>query len=309
MNISLILFLIALLAGVLVFFLGVTLAGGAGLFRTHPQRALGAAEKPAPRNEDEAAALPPDPRDLQGLARQLVEADLKIPVRRFIWLSVGLGLAGAAAGWIFFIPGVPSIVLGAALAYAPFSYLRDRIATRGVRLDEDLPVTLARLSVGLQTQTSMVKIFEDAARHLSPTSPLAAELFRTSQEIDTEGPLSAFGKLAARSQSVSLSNTAMLLQSLARAGSPQLSEAVSESAVNIQRMIEVRNQARTKAAQAMQSAVILPLIMLFILVSLTADPAVSASFREPIVQVVIAAVMLVMGAGYLFMRDQVRRVV
>lgn len=43
MTISLILFLIALLAGDFIFFLGVTLAGGAGLFRTRPQRALRAA--------------------------------------------------------------------------------------------------------------------------------------------------------------------------------------------------------------------------------------------------------------------------
>jgi pilus assembly protein TadC len=307
MDISFTLIFVSLTAGAVVFALILVLSGGR-LARSRPQKALKAAEKAAPRPGNEQTPFL-DPSELSGLARQLAEAGLSLSVSRFYWISAGLGLAGLALGWIFFIPGLPSLLLGAAFAYAPTLYIRDRIATRALRLDEDLPVTLARISVGLETQTTLETVFEDAARHLQPGRPLAAELFRTAQELRTEGPSSAFAKLAARSQSVSLSNAAMLLQSLSRAGSSQLAQAVSSSAVDIQRMIEVRNQARTKAAQAMQAAVLLPLIMLFILITMTADPAVSASFREPLVQVVIAAAMLAMGAGYLFMRDQVRRVV
>jgi Flp pilus assembly protein TadB len=125
----------------------------------------------------------------------------------------------------------------------------------------------------------------------------------------TAGAQVALGNLADRSPSISLANTAMMLQSFDRAGGAQYAEAVSEAAVNIQRMIEVRNTAQARAAQAMQAAAIVPLILAFVLITMSADPAISSSFKEPLVQIIIVFVMLVMGFGYLFMRNQVRRVV
>lgn len=119
----------------------------------------------------------------------------------------------------------------------------------------------------------------------------------------------ALGKLADRSPSISLSNAAMMLQSFTRAGGSQFADAVSQAAVNIQRMIEVRNTAQARAAQSMQAAAIVPLILAFVLVTMAGDPAISSSFREPVVQVIIVAVMAVMGFGYMFMRGQVRRVI
>jgi Flp pilus assembly protein TadB len=308
MNIKTMLFLISLFAGAIAFIVAVLAAGGRSAFvRTKAGRALSDSQKPA--RQEAAPEDAPDARSLQGLAKTLAEAGLRFTPAQFALVAAALGGLGVLLGWIFFIPGLPAVALGTALAYAPFFYARDRAQTRGQRMDKELPVTLARISVGLQTGTALKTIFGDAARHLPPDNPLAGELTRTSQEMFSVGEEAALGKLADRSPSISLSNAALMLQSFARAGGSQFAEAVSQAAVNIQRMIEVRNTAQARAAQSMQAAAIVPLILAFVLVTMAGDPAISASFREPIVQVIIVLVMAVMGFGYLFMRGQVRKVV
>ena len=116
-------------------------------------------------------------------------------------------------------------------------------------------------------------------------------------------------KLAERSASPSLANVAMLLESFVRAGGGQYAAVVSEAAVQIQRVIAVRNHARAKAAQALQSAKLIPLIMLGVLVMMASDPATAESFRTGTVQIVIAIAMDVMLLGFLQMRKEIRRVV
>jgi hypothetical protein len=116
-------------------------------------------------------------------------------------------------------------------------------------------------------------------------------------------------KLAERSASPSLANVAMLLESYLRAGGGQYATVVSEAAVQIQRVVSVRNHARAKASQALQSAKLIPLIMVGVLVMMAADPATSESFRTGAVQITIAISMTVMLMGFLQMRKEIRRVV
>ena len=294
-------------AGGLAFLTLLQLAGGRLLFlKTRTQRALSSAARPARKGGGDP---PADLSRLGGLARRLAEAGLGLPPGRFALLCVCLGILGMLAGWIFFIPGLPAVAIGAACGYAPFVLVRERTQTRGERIDRELPLTLARIAVGLEAGTALATILTDASAHLPPGSLLSGELARTAQDMLSDGEEAALGKLAGRSASVSLANAAMMLQSFTRAGGPQYAEAVSEAAVNVQRMIEVRNTARARAAQALQAAAVIPLILAFVLVSLAADPSIGASFQEPAVQVVIVLVMLVMGTGYLFMRSQVRKVV
>jgi Flp pilus assembly protein TadB len=101
----------------------------------------------------------------------------------------------------------------------------------------------------------------------------------------------------------------MLLESYLRAGGGQYATVVSDAAVQIQRVISVRNHARAKAAQALQSAKLIPIIMLGVLVMMASDPATSESFRTGAVQVVIAVAMGIMLLGFLQMRKEIRRVV
>jgi len=79
--------------------------------------------------------------------------------------------------------------------------------------------------------------------------------------------------------------------------------------MQIQRLISVRNHARAKAAQALQTARLIPLIMGGVLVMMARDPATAESFRTPLVQVVIAVTMGVMLLGFLTMHREIRRVV
>ncbi len=88
-----------------------------------------------------------------------------------------------------------------------------------------------------------------------------------------------------------------------------LESAVTAAAMQIQRLISVRNHARAKAAQALQAARLIPLIMGGVLVMMARDPATAESFRAPLVQVVIAVTMGVMLLGFLTMRREIRRVV
>jgi hypothetical protein len=84
---------------------------------------------------------------------------------------------------------------------------------------------------------------------------------------------------------------------------------VAEAAVQIQLVISVRNHARAKAAQALQSAKLIPMIMVGVLVMMASDPATAESFRTGAVQIVIAISMSVMLLGFLQMRKEIRRVV
>ncbi len=305
--IPLILF-VSIVVGVIVFLIALQLAGSKSTFgKTRTQKALSEVEKPAQRSD--IPELPPDARELHGMAKTLAEAGIRLTSIQLALLSVAITLTGVLLGYIFFIPGLPSVALGCLMGYVPFFYIKDRAQTRGQRMDKELPITMARISVGLQTGTPLSVIFTDSAKHLPPANPLTAELFRTAQDMDSVGEEVALGKLADRSPSISLANAAMMLQSFARAGGSQFADAVSEAAVNIQRMIEVRNTAQARAAQSMQAAAIVPLILGFVLVSMSADPAIRESFSNLTVQFVIVLVMIVMAFGYLFMRSQVRRVV
>lgn len=308
-SIRLILFVISLAVGVIVF-LAALIFGGGKLVRTRAGKMLAESEsRPAEKDEKDEKDLPPNLQDLHGTAKSLAEAGIHLSVFQYYLIMVGASAGLTVLGWIFFIPGLPSIALGGMTAFAIHSYVKERADYRGRAIDAELPLTMARISVGLQIGTSLQVIFDDAAKHLPANSQLAVELFHTEQEMLTLGDANALGKLADRSPSISLSNAAMMLQSYSRAGGPQYTEAVAEAAADIQKMIEVRNTARARAAQATQTAAIVPLMLAFVLVTLAADPSVGQSFSVPIVQVAIVFSMLMMGAGYLIIRSQVRKVV
>ena len=101
----------------------------------------------------------------------------------------------------------------------------------------------------------------------------------------------------------------MLLESASRAGGGRYAEAVSEAAMQMQRIIEVRNQARAKSTDAMQVAYYLPLILGGLLVSMSGDPVISQALGSLGIQMALLIAMLVMGAGFLIMRSQIRRIV
>ncbi|MBM3151911.1 MAG: hypothetical protein FJZ96_06880 [Chloroflexi bacterium] len=294
---------ISLIASAIILILGWEFSGRWALLSSRTQSRLSQAEKPL-EQEQALSRLPAG-----SLERKLSEAGWRLSPGQFRLASIGLGLAGALLAWRFFIPGLPALAIGGMLFYLPTLTLNERALSRGLRMDEHLPLALSRIAAGLQAGRGLDEVLETTGRSLPTGSPLAGELVKGAQDIRTGDAQEAMKKLSLRSASPSLANVAMLLESYLRAGGGQYATVVSEAAVQIQRVISVRNHARAKAAQALQSAKLIPLIMLGVLVMMAADPATSASFRTGAVQAVIAIAMGAMLLGFLQMRKEIRRVV
>jgi Flp pilus assembly protein TadB len=294
---------IASLAGIAALLLGWELSGRWEFLSSQAQRRLAQAETPI-LQEGTLDHLPAG-----SLERRLREAGWRFTPLQFRAGCLLIGLMGVALCWQFFIPGLPAILLGGLLAYAPTLALNEQALNRGLRMDEHLPLALSRIAAGLQAGRGLDEVLETVGRSLPENSPLTAELVKSAQDIRSGDAQEAMRKLAERSASPSLANVAMLLESYLRAGGGQYAQVVSEAAVQIQRIIAVRNHARAKAAQALQSAKLIPLIMGGVLVMMASDPATAESFRTGTVQIVIAVAMGVMLLGFLQMRKEIRRVV
>ncbi len=294
---------IAGLVSLIALLIGWQTSGRWAWLSTRAERRLQKAELPSLR-EDSLLKFPTN-----SLQRKLLESGLSWSALQFRLASIVVGLAGALLAWQFFVPGLPALVAGLMLAYAPTAYLNERALSRGLRIDEQLPVALSRIAAGLQAGRGLDQVLETTARSLPEGNPLIDELIKAAQDIRTGDAQEAMRRLAERSASPSLANVAMLLESYLRAGGGQYASVVSEAAMQIQRLISVRNHARAKAAQALQAARLIPLIMGGVLVMMARDPATAESFRTPLVQVVIAVTMGVMLLGFLTMRREIRRVV
>jgi hypothetical protein len=245
---------------------------------------------------------------LAGIARTIAEAGLDLTPTRFFLLTAGLGGFGTLFAWVFFLPGLPAVAVGLILGYAPYAYLKDRIASRGQRIDELLAISTSRIAVGLGAVADLPAVLEEVAEDLPLGHPLTLELQRTAADIRQSPPATALKGLANRSPSISLANLAMLLESATRAGGGQYAQAVSEAAMQMQRIIEVRNQARAESTDALQVAYFLPLILGGLLVSMSGDPIIGQAIRTLGIQIALLIAMLVMGAGFLIMRSQVRKI-
>jgi Flp pilus assembly protein TadB len=296
-------FVISCLAGLIVLILGWETSGRWAFLSTRAQRRLQQAETPIAQ-EDSLLHLP-----VGSLERKLLEAGLPWSAFQFRLGSLLLGLAGTFLAWQFFIPGLPALVAGVLLAIAPTSYLNERTLSRGLRIDEHLPLALSRIAAGLQAGRGLDEVLETTGNSLPDGSPLIDELVKAARDIRTGDAREAMRKLSERSASPSLANVGMLLESYLRAGGGQYGNVVSEAAVQIQRVIAVRNHARAKAAQALQTARLIPLIMGGVLVIMAGDPATAESFLSLAVQIVVSLTMGVMLFGFLSMRREIRRVV
>ena len=303
MNMTSLIFLISFLAAVIALLLGWEFSGRWDFLSSRTQRRLQQAETPI-LQEETFTRLPAG-----SLKRRLLEAGWHLTETQFHLGSLGLGLGGSLLSWRFFLPGLPALMIGGMLIALPSMLLKERALSRGLRMDEALPLVLSRLSAGLQAGRGLDEVLETVGRSLPEASPLTGELVKAAQDIRSGDAQEAMKKLAERSASPSLANVAMLLESFVRAGGGQYAAVVSEAAVQIQRVIAVRNHARAKAAQALQSARLIPLIMLGVLVMMASDPATAESFRTGTVQIVIAIAMGVMLLGFLQMRKEIRRVV
>jgi tight adherence protein B len=242
---------------------------------------------------------------------KLKEAHINLSPLQFYFIAAGLGILGALLCWTFFITGLPALAIGGILVYLPFAYIQEQASSRGRKIDELLPIALSRIAPGIQVSHSLDEVLEEVARSLDVegSNPLSPELLKTARDIRTRSTEQALADLAKRSPSISLSNTAMLLGSYHRAGGGQYADVFSEAAWSIQRIIAVRTHAQSKAAQPLQSARLIPVMLGVVLFAMMSDPTTRASFNEPLVQIMMAVAVGVMVLGYLYMRNEVLKAV
>jgi Flp pilus assembly protein TadB len=243
------------------------------------------------------------------LEYQLMEAKVNLSPIQFYLVALGFGVIGMLLSWFFFIPGLPSLAVGGVLGYLPFGYIQEKVRSQGRKIDEKLAIALSRIAPGLQVNRSLEEVLEEVANSLDAegSNPLGSELLITAKDIRSRTPEQALRDLAKRSPSLSLANVAMLLESYLRAGGGQYAQVLSETATSIQRILAVRTHAQAKAAQPLQSARLIPLMLGGVLLVMMADPVTRASFSDPLVQVVMSIAIGVMALGYLFMRNEVMK--
>jgi Flp pilus assembly protein TadB len=245
-----------------------------------------------------------------GIEYLLLSAGWDMDPRSFRLLQIAVGLALAVITWMF-MPGLPALVLGGIAGYAPQMILLDRAQNRGREIEKHMPLAVVRLSTGLLTGGSIRDTLNDTAASLDAEgpNPLAPELRLTALETQTKSVEEALDALARRSPSESLSNLAHLLKGYAVSGGIKYAEALNIAASNTQKILAARNNAHAEASGAFGTARIIIGGLVIMLLILSADPTVAASFQSLGIQIFAAVVFVIMGVGYWLMMKSEREVV
>ena len=209
-----------------------------------------------------------------------------------IGFPVALAIAGAAIGWL-----------------APRRWLDGRIKDRGRRIDEEIPKAYVRMLSVLRASPDTASALHEVAETLElergqPT-PLAIEFRLTANEMVNPdiGREEGLRRMQKRAATVSLSNLGMLLERFAQTGGDRFYSSFETASQNVQGILDARQKARAKAAEQIQSARIIPVLLVATLLFFMNDPGFRLSFQLPMVQVVLVGAAFVMFVGYSVMTD------
>ncbi len=255
----------------------------------------------------------------KGTAQQLAAAGVRTEHPGLTWLLLTGGPL-AATVTITLAMGFPlPVVIGAAgiALVAPRQWLAGRAKDRGRQIDQDLPQAYVELLSILRASPDVAAALEEVATGLEQAkgpSALSTELRLTAQEaaLASIGRSQALQNLQARSVSVSLANLGLLLERFNQTGAGQgdsFFEAFATGAGNVQSILEARQRAQTKAAESLQSARLVPVLLALTLLFFMSDPGFQGAFTLPVVQLILAGAVVVMYAGYLIMADMTREAV
>lgn len=245
----------------------------------------------------------------KGLEDELKQAGLDLSPSTFNVLR----LAGVGAGLVVGpVMGMP-LLIGVALAglawFGARWWVRDRIRSRSLRIEKELPSVLSRLASQLDIVTSMPQLLMMVAESLAATnenSPLAAELRQTAAELRDRGEV-ALTNLEERAPSPALATLAFNLRIYMRAGGEQ-AQSMADAAKRMQSVIKARNNARAKAGGAMALAKVLPILLAGTTVFTLRDPIVKAFYASAVGQFTILGIAALMIVGYQVMKRMVEGV-
>jgi pilus assembly protein TadC len=203
------------------------------------------------------------------------------------------------------------LILGGITLYAPYAFLADRIKERGKAVDRELPLAISRLCAGILAGGSVSDVLEEVGKSLEgeKTIGLASELRLAASDLRTKDRGQALTDLAARSPSLSLANLAFLLEGYLEVGGGKYTRILVEASAQLQRVLAARNRTRAKAGDAMLSARIIPLVLAFVIASLSRDPMVHQTLSSLPIQGILGLTIAAMAGGYLIMRSMVSEAV
>jgi Flp pilus assembly protein TadB len=248
-----------------------------------------------------------DPNSLQ---YKLLASGLSWKPVTFRTFQIGGAVTAFVAGSGLLGP-IVGVVLAGVVYYAFGAWLNDKVLSRGKEIDKHLPIAVGRIAAGLLAGGSPPEVLNAVAAslELEGKSPLTPELYLTAAEMRTKDRREALVALAERSPSVSLSNLATLLIGYIEAGGGKYAETLMDISQRVQQILSARNRAQAKAGDVMVSTVILPVILVLVVGYLSSDPLISQSLRAGLVQMVMAGAVLAMVFGYFILRSMVQEAV
>ncbi len=300
-------YIIALLIALLAFILGYTLVYRFQFTATQAKQQLDEAYKPA--------SVAARTVDTAGPEYKLAQAGVRTVNPALTWALLHWGpAAGAIAVSLFAgLPLTVALAAGAIGFVAPRRWLDGRIKDRGRRMDGEMPKAYVQLLSVLSANPDVGLALSEVAEtleleHSGPT-PLSTEFRITVAEMADNkiGREEGLRRMQKRAASVSLSNLGLLLerfaQTAAGGGGSRFYGAFETAAQNVQGIIDARQRAQAKAAEQIQSARIIPGLLAATMLFFMNDVSFAASFRLPIVQIALAATVVVMFIGYGIMSD------
>ncbi len=300
-------YIIALLIALLAFALGYALVYRGQLTAARSQQQFGKSYEPV------AAAEPVV--DMGSIEYKLAHAGVRAANPGLTWALLHWGpAAGAVAVTLFAgMPLTVALAAGAIGFIAPRQWLGGRIKDRGQRMDGEMPKAYVNLLSVLSANPDVGLAMSEVAdtlelEHSGPTLLSTEFRITVSEMADNQiGREEGLRRMQKRAASVSLSNLGLLLerfaQTAAGGGGSRFYSAFETAAQNVQGILDARQRAQAKAAEQIQSARIIPGLLAATMLFFMSDVSFAASFRLPMVQIALAATVVVMFIGYGIMSD------
>lgn len=249
------------------------------------------------------------PAPKTGLEQELQQAGVNLSPASFNLIRIGGAIAALLLVLAFNLP--PLLGVGGAIAVwlGGRSWLKGKAESRGQKMEEELPAALSRIAALVDIEKDMPSLLLAVAESLTatnPVSPLAAELRRTAGDLRNRGPI-ALADLEARAPSASVAMMAFSLRVFLESGGEQ-SGLMADAAERMQRLIEGRNAARSKAASALTLAKMFPLLLVGVSFFTFQDPAIGAFYRSITGQALLLVIGGMMALGYRSIRRMVENV-
>jgi Flp pilus assembly protein TadB len=208
------------------------------------------------------------------------------------------------------LPMMLDLSLAAVAAYVPEFLVNLKVESRARSIDREIPEAYGRMAAMMSTQPGVAELFHMAAEQLrtvNPLSALAEELERTSKDIRMLGAEKALEELEARAPTATLADLAFTMKLYVTAGG-QFSDAIVSAADRARIVEEARATANSKAAQAWILVLAIPLLLVGVLLVSMRDPTFRRAYYAPAGQILLAATVVLMAVGFVFIKGMVDEV-